>query len=445
MSKTITAVINMKVNSTSRVSIHVLLGLMCGLMLGACTSESSNSSTAAAQRTQATQNNSSKNSWVLPIDGLTPAQMQRFEAGKAVFEKVFTPSTGLGAVFNGQSCAECHGAPAVGGTGSSATATIQRFTTLLAPQFAVGLVTQADGAPHVHARSVSDEFPDEVPGCDLQAETVPANALDSTKRVTPHLFGIGLLENIPDATLIQNGLLSAQQNPEVSGRPGAMFPGGINDPNAQDQLIGRLGARGFVADVQSFTQGAFSTELGIATFHPVFVTPVRPSGNVAPVACTPFVGEAVSLAETQAAADFQRWLAPPPAPELTGVALRGQALFDDIQCSSCHTPMMKTSAFAPPPLNDREVWLYSDLLLHDMGEALADDAPEGLGLSTEWKTAPLWGVGQTPKPLMHDGRAGRDFALAIELHGGEAEGAARRFADLKPADQAALIAFLKKL
>ncbi len=425
--------------------MRVLLVLLPGLMLAACTSENNTPIASAGDRTQASQNDGGKNAWVLPIEGLTPTQMQRFEAGKAVFEKVFTPSTGLGAVFNGQSCAECHGSPAVGGTDSSPTGTIERFTTLLAPQFAVGLVTQADGAPHVHARSVADEFPAEVPGCELKAESVPANALASTKRVTPHLFGIGLLENIPDATLIQNGLRSAQANPEVSGRPGAMFPGGINDPNAQDQLIGRLGARGFVADVQSFTQGAFSTELGIATLHPAFIAPVRPSGGLAPVACTPFVGEAVSLADTQAAADFQRWLAPPPRPKLTGAALRGQAVFDEIQCSSCHTPMMKTSPFAPPPLNDREVWLYSDLLLHDMGEALADDAPEGLGLNTEWKTAPLWGVGQTPKPLMHDGRAGRDFNLAIELHGGEAQGAARRFGELKPSDQAALIAFLKKL
>lgn len=134
--------------------------------------------------------------------------------------------------------------------------------------FSVGLVTQADGAPHVHARSVATEFPDEVPGCVLGGERVPPHAIASTTRVTPHLFGIGLLENIPDTTLIQNGLSSAQANPEVSGRPGVMFPGGVNDPNAADQLVGRLGARGFVADVQSFTQGAFSTELGIATFHP---------------------------------------------------------------------------------------------------------------------------------------------------------------------------------
>lgn len=421
-----------------------------GLMLGACTSEdnsintnSPNNSIQTAEKTRAETRDLELHDWSAPIDGLTPTQLARFEQGKAMFEKVFTPSNGLGAVFNAQSCVECHGQPAVGGT--DPTKTIQRFTTLLAPHFAVGLVTQADGAPHVHARSVATEFPDEVPGCVLGGELVPPHAMASTTRVTPHLFGIGLLENIPDTTLIQNGLASAKANPEVSGRPGLMFPGGVNDLNAADQLIGRLGARGFVADVQSFTQGAFSTELGIATFHPLFAAPVRPKGNLATADCTPFVGEAVSLAETQATADFQRWLAPPPKPELTGVALRGQQLFDEIQCSSCHTPMMKTSPMAPAPLNDREVWLYSDLLLHDMGAALADNAPEGLGLPTEWKTAPLWGVGQTEKPLLHDGRAGRDFAKAIDFHGGEAEDAKRRFQNLRPADQAALIAFLKKL
>ncbi|WP_291809368.1 di-heme oxidoredictase family protein [Limnobacter sp.] len=430
---------------------HVATLAALGLLLGACNSEdhsslsssSSPTSIQAAGQTQVDSNIASSPAWSAPVDGLTPAQLARFEQGKAMFEKVFTPSNGLGAVFNAQSCVECHGQPAVGGTDPAKT--IQRFTTLLAPHFAAGLVTQADGAPHVHARSVATEFPDEVPGCVLGGELVPPHAMASTTRVTPHLFGIGLLENIPDTTLIQNGLASAKANPEVSGRPGLMFPGGVNDLNAADQLIGRLGARGFVADVQSFTQGAFSTELGIATFHPLFAAPVRPKGNLATADCTPFVGEAVSLAETQATADFQRWLAPPPKPELTGVALRGQQLFDEIQCSSCHTPMMKTSPMAPAPLNDREVWLYSDLLLHDMGAALADNAPEGLGLPTEWKTAPLWGVGQTEKPLLHDGRAGRDFAKAIDFHGGEAEDAKRRFQNLSPADQAALIAFLKKL
>ncbi|MEQ9108827.1 MAG: di-heme oxidoredictase family protein [Limnobacter sp.] len=415
-----------------------------GLLLCACTSEDTSVSNNSGTSVQAASSNGdSARIGAVPVDGLTPNQLTRFEEGKAVFEKVFTPITGLGAVFNAQSCVECHGQPATGGTDPQRS--IQRFTTVLAPQFAVGLATQADGAPHVHPRSVALEFPDEVPGCTAEGERVPQHALASTTRVTPHLFGIGLLENIPDATLIQNGIASEQENPEISGRPGTMFPGGVNDSGAMDQLIGRLGARGFVADVQSFTQGAFSTELGMATFHPLFAAPVRPNGNVATPECTPFVGEAVSLAQTQATADFQRWLAPPPKLELRGIAVRGEQVFKDLKCSSCHTPMMKTSPLAPAPLNDREVWLYSDLLLHDMGEALADNAPEGLGSSAEWKTAPLWGVGQTEKPLLHDGRAGRDFVKAIEFHGGEAEGAKHRFQDLNPADQAALIAFLKKL
>lgn len=96
-------------------------------------------------------------------------------------------------------------------------------------------------------------------------------------------------------------------------------------------------------------------------------------------------------------------------------------------------------------MGDREVWLYSDLLLHDLGPELADNAPEGLGTATEWKTPPLWGVGQTNKPLLHDGRAGRDFDKAIRLHGGEANTSKALYEQLSKQDRQALIEFLKSL
>ncbi|WP_370264010.1 di-heme oxidoredictase family protein [Limnobacter sp.] len=429
---------------------HVGPTLAMAALLAACstedlsnTSTSSNPSASAAPAGPVQAAQREPVLWAKPMDGLDAAQLERFEFGKALFEKVFEPSNGLGAVFNAQSCAECHGQPATGGTDPSRT--ISRFTTLLAPQFAVGLLTQADGAPHVHARSVADEFPAQVPGCNLAPERVPDNALASTVRATPHLFGIGLIEAIPDSAIIANGQAAAQAYPEVSGRAGAMFPGGINDINTTDQAVGRFGARGFVADVLAFTQGAFSTELGIATSHPVFSVPVRPSGNLAPVECTPFVGEAVTLREAQLVADFQRWLAPPPRPVLKGKALRGEQVFKDTRCVACHTPMLKTAANLGAPMGDREVWLYSDLLLHDLGPELADNAPEGLGTATEWKTPPLWGVGQTNKPLLHDGRAGRDFDKAIRLHGGEANTSKALYEQLSKQDRQALIEFLKSL
>lgn len=377
------------------------------------------------------------------IDGLSGAQRRRFEAGRSLFEKVFTPQNGLGAVFNGQSCAECHADPAAGGAHPSTAA--ERFRMLAAPSFTAGLLTQSSGAPHVHARSVAEEFPDAVPGCELARETVPESATAATVRVTPPLFGIGLIEAIPDASIIANGRESAARFPEISGRAGTMFPGGINDMNQLGKLVGRFGARGFVADVLAFTQGAFRTELGISTPHPVFGLPLRPHGQPTPPECAPFSGQAVDLEEARKVADFQRWLAPPPRGEITPAVERGEALFETIGCAACHTPVMRTAANAPEPLADREVRLYSDLLLHDMGEGLADGAPEGLGGAREWRTSPLWGIGAIDKPLLHDGRAGRDFALAIEWHGGEAAATRERFLRLAPKARQDLIRFLESL
>ena len=387
-----------------------------------------------------------------PLPDLTDEQRARFEAGKQAFERVFTPRTGLGAVFNAQSCAECHAQPATGG--AHETITITRFRTPLSLNFAAGLVTQASGSPHIQRRSVADEFPAQVPGCDIAPETVPENTLAKTVRATPPLFGLGLIEAIPDSTLIENGHASADRHPDVNGRgadpsvtgrAGLLFPGGINDLGSLGRLVGRFGARGFVADIPSFTQGAYRTEMGIATPHPLFFLPVRPQGTFAPSECTPFSGTAVSLAEVRRVVDYMRFLAPPPRGPITPAVKRGETVFSDIGCDGCHTPTLETDGNTVAALSYRDVPLYSDLLLHDMGEALADGAPEGLGTSREWRTTPLWGIGGIAKPLMHDGRAGRDFVRAIELHGGEAAGTRSRFDRLPAADRRALVRFLESL
>lgn len=411
-------------------------------VIAACTGADSPTQTAIKPSETQTQTLSNQ---AIPLDGLTETQMELFRRGEELFSRIFTPKTGLGPVFNGQSCAECHSSPTPGGTSDSQGSMVTRFTTPLTPHFSVGLAAQALGAPHIHSRSVADEFPEEVPGCNLAAETLPDLTVASTQRVTPHLFGIGLMEAITDASILANGFRATQANPNITGRPGALVPGGINDLSATDQLIGRIGARGFVGDVTSFTYGALHTEMGMHTPHPVFAVPVLPQGTPAPSECVPHPEMALSVDEVNAMVAFQRWLAPPPKPQLSEAGLRGEQLFSDIGCASCHTPTLMTSANAPSPLNNKLVHLYSDLLLHDLGDELADNAPEGLGLPTEWKTTPLWGVGQFNKPLMHDGRAGRDFAEAIRLHAGEAEAVTARYQLLSKEEQAELMAFLESL
>lgn len=134
------------------------------------------------------------------------------------------------------------------------------------------------------------------------------------------------------------------------------------------------------------------------------------------------------------------------APEV----LRGKALFQDVGCASCHTPSHVTGAVpGQAHLSGQRIWPYTNLLLHDMGEGLADNRPEGVANGREWRTAPLWGIGLTPVVnghsfYLHDGRA-RSIAEAILWHGGEAQAARDDFANLPKADREALVAFVNSL
>ena len=130
--------------------------------------------------------------------------------------------------------------------------------------------------------------------------------------------------------------------------------------------------------------------------------------------------------------------------------LAGKALFNQIGCAGCHRPKLHTGqAQGQPHLSNQLIWPYTDLLLHDMGEGLADGRPEGVANGQEWRTAPLWGIGLTPTVnghsfYLHDGRA-RNLTEAILWHGGEAQGARDAFAALSPEERAKLIAFVNSL
>ena len=132
------------------------------------------------------------------------------------------------------------------------------------------------------------------------------------------------------------------------------------------------------------------------------------------------------------------------------VALRGERLFAQAQCAVCHAPEMKTGDYpALPQLGHQLIRPYTDLLLHDMGEGLADGRPDFLAGPRDWRTPPLWGIGLTEKvngnaALLHDGRA-RDLTEAILWHGGEAEGSREAFRSMPKPERDALLAFLGSL
>ena len=147
---------------------------------------------------------------------------------------------------------------------------------------------------------------------------------------------------------------------------------------------------------------------------------------------------------------YSRTLAVPARREVGAADTdRGQAAFDEVGCASCHTAELTTGPSDVAPLDRQTIRPYTDLLLHDLGPALADDRPDGEATGREWRTAPLWGIGLVETVnghtrFLHDGRA-RSIEEAILWHGGEAEASRRAFTELDADDRAAVLAFLESL
>ncbi len=221
-------------------------------------------------------------------------------------------------------------------------------------------------------------------------------------RKPPSLYGIGLLEAVPAAELQSIADEQARETPAHRGRLAFLGHG----------VVGRFGWKADVPTLPAFVATAFAIELGV---HP---------GDIMPV--------------TQ----FLRGLAPPPAPASRDVS-DGRRLFAGIGCADCHRPSLRIGKFeAQPALNGAAIDAYTDLLLHDMGQSNAE-LPQGAASATEFRTAPLWGVGKTA-PYMHDGRA-HTLSEAIAMHAGQASDSAARFGSLTHAERAALVEFLRSL
>jgi CxxC motif-containing protein (DUF1111 family) len=271
----------------------------------------------------------------------------------------------------------------------------------------------------------------------------PLDGALTSARVAPAVFGLGLLESVPIATL------EALADPD--DRDGDGISGRINwlaDRQA-GRVAGRFGWKANVATLADQSAGAAVGDMGITTS-------LRPRQN-----CP--AGQTACLADLQETAPemsdsfferlvvYMRTLAVPQARGLDGdAATRGGQAFRDFGCAACHMPTLKTGADAPlPELASQTVHPFTDLLIHDMGEGLADGRPDGSASGSEWRTAPLWGIGLIPRVnghdrLLHDGRA-RGVAEAILWHGGEAEKAKEAFRTAPAETRAALIAFLNAL
>jgi CxxC motif-containing protein (DUF1111 family) len=279
-------------------------------------------------------------------------------------------------------------------------------------------------------------------------------------RIPTPLFGAGLIEAIPDSVILANMAANSptKRRAGVLGHANAVQGGTVN-LSANDGTITRFGWKAQNKSLLMFAGEAYNVEMGIS--NELFPqerdeTPSCQGSQGAPNDTSNFTASTATavLSDIEAFAIFTRMLAPPvPAPATAETQL-GQSRFDSIGCSLCHTPSLKTesavaSGSATVPgvaLSNKQANLYSDLLVHHMGTGLADGITQGSAGPDEFRTAPLWGLGQRAY-FLHDGRTS-DLVQAIEDHassGSEANQVIGDFNALSKHDQQALIDFLRSL
>jgi len=356
--------------------------------------------------------------------GLDPANLQAFVDGRTEFEAAETPEGGLGPIFNGKSCVECHSS---GGTGGASAITVTRFGRVVNGKF--------DPLDHLGG-SLLQRFAIDP----AVREHVPAEANLVVQRLTPPLFGAGLIEAIADEDILLNA--QRRQPDGVQGRAGL-----VTDVVSGKTRVGRFGWKAQLATLLAFSGDAYVNEMGVTNrFFPV---ENAPNGNRALLARFDKVADVedtvdpvTGKGDIDHAADFMRFLAPPPPLRLSASAAAGMRLFEQIRCTACHLPVMYTGANPIAALAHKPVPLFSDLLLHNMG-ALGDGIEQATAKGAEMRTAPLWGL-RARSPYLHDGRA-KTVADAIRGHDGEGAASRDRFKNLTAAERAQLLDYLNAI
>jgi CxxC motif-containing protein (DUF1111 family) len=213
-------------------------------------------------------------------------------------------------------------------------------------------------------------------------------------------------------------------------------------------VVGRFGRKSNVSSLLEQVVNAYQQDMGITSdYQPV--EPVHPESGAVPIGDLVPDPE-VTATEVNDVVMYVRLLSPPARGEISEDVRRGDALFSQVGCSSCHIPTLQVCVYAIPALDRVDAHLYSDLLLHDMGAELADNRSDGLANGQEWRTATLWGLRLAPDALggeatyLHDGRV-TTLEAAIDLHGGEGAASRSGYNALSADDRAALISFLESL
>lgn len=359
------------------------------------------------------------------LAGVTPTEFAEFTLGLDDFREIEEPGEGLGPLFNGTGCASCHNVPAIGG-GSPMT------EMRAGARDANGVFRVVGGTTLYQLFSIPDHR------CQSQ---VPVEATVVARRMSIPLFGAGLIEAIPDETLLALEDPFDRDRDGISGRAAI-----ITDIATRQRRVGRFGWKAQIATLLTFSGDAYTNEMGIT--NDLF--PEEPYGGISEArmrecdrvrdpedAMDPRTGKrAIDNFEA-----FMKFLAPLSRGTITEEARAGEQIFSAIGCASCHVPALSTGANAVASLNRKTAQLFSDLLLHDIGtgDGIAQEAAE----PGEIRTPALWGL-RFRRPLMHDGSA-MTPADAIRQHAGEASGVMERYRSLSNEQRRALLVFLDSL
>lgn len=359
-----------------------------------------------------------------PLAGLSGDELARFHAGQALFNKIFTAEEGLGPAFNENQCSACHTVPAAGGT--TGFERIVRATRYEGPGTCD--VLSREGGENIRKQATPL-----LRAHGIVRESHPPSATETGRFLPTFLFGLGLIEAIPEATITAAADPEDRNGDGISGRA----------PKTPDGRLARFGRKGDVATIEEFTRSALRLEMGLTSND----EPDLVNGSAPPPGTDPIAEREVDEQTVALLTDFSRFLAPlaqapPRSPDHADTLAAGRQLFDKLGCTGCHTPAMRTGRHEVEALSRRTVQLYSDLLLHDMGPELAnvcahDAAP------AELRTPVLAGL-QHRRFFLHDGRA-FDLREAIAAHGGEGAASRDAFQRLPWLLQEYVIMFLQSL
>lgn len=436
----------------------------------------------------ATVRKTDQNAFSMPSANLPPSRRVDFSVGNSFFRSpwVIAPSTttardGLGPLFNTNACQGCHikdgrGHPPTPDD-ANAVSMLVRLSIPDAPAYAkvieqLGVVPEPVYGGQFQDMAVPGVAPEGKVRVDYTA--VPVRFKDGTEvelrkpslnitrlgygpmhpdtrfsaRIAPPMIGLGLLEAIPDEAILANAEAQAKANNGISGRPNQVW-----DDARQKTVMGRFGWKAGQPNLNQQNVHAFSGDMGLTTsLKPVDdCTDAQIACKQAPNGNGPNGEPEVSDNILSLVLFYSRNLAVPArrdvnAPEV----LTGKTLFYQAGCQSCHTPKYTTAAnAAEPELANQVIRPYSDLLLHDMGDGLADNRSEFQASGREWRTPPLWGIGLTQAvsghtQFLHDGRA-RNLLEAVLWHGGEATAAQQQVLSFNAEQRTALLAFLNSL